>query len=124
MCQIDKERKGGGKKSVVSECTGVCSGFHDSRAPCRLALLLVGVSASFVGGRAVGTGAGTVAVREQSVSLISPPRPKSTIALLCLSPPSPWQHHMTAPNVGIAMLLVCVCVCLLAQSRLLSPSHC
>lgn len=89
----------------MEKCTGVCSGFHDSWAPCRLALLPVGV-----GGRAVGTGAGSVTVREQSVSLIGPPRPRSTITLLCLSPPLPWQHHMMAQNVEISMLSLCVYV--------------
>lgn len=79
-----------------------------------------------VGGRAVGTRAGSVTVREQSVSLIGPPRPQSTITLLCLSPPSPWQHHMMAQNVGISMPRVCVCVsavCLLVIA-LLNPRYC
>lgn len=68
------------KKSKVKSF-GFCGGV----APCRLALLPVGVSVS-VGGRAVGTGTSSVAVGEQSVSLIIPPRPESTNTLLCLSP--------------------------------------
>lgn len=70
-----------------------------------------------VGGRAVGSRAGSVTVREQSVSLIGPPRPQSTITLLCLSPPSPWQHHMIAQNVGLSILCVCT-VCLLVLALL------
>ena len=63
-----------------------------------------------VGGRAVGTGAGSVTVREQSVSLIGPPRPQSTITLLCLSPASPWQHHMIALKEWESSCCVCMCV--------------
>lgn len=72
-----------------------CCGFRDARTQCALALLPVGVSVS-VGGAAVGTRARSVTVGEQTVSLIDPPRPPSTITLLCLSPPTPWQHHMIA----------------------------
>lgn len=54
-------------------------------APCGLALLPVGVYATLWAEGHVGTRAGHVAVREQSVSLIGPPRPLSTIALLCPS---------------------------------------
>lgn len=81
------------EKEMFGKDAGVCSGFHGSRAKRRLAVLPVGAPVS-VGGRAVGTVAAHVIVREQSVSLISPPHPQSTITLLCLSPSSPWQHHM------------------------------
>lgn len=36
--------------------------------------------------------------------------PPSTIALLCLSPPSPWQHHMIAAKEQESSCCVCVCV--------------
>lgn len=79
---------GRNKKSMVKAFV-----FHDGMAPCRLALLPVGVPVS-VGGRAVGTGTGSVAAGEQSVSLIIPPHPDSTNALLCLSPLLSWERHM------------------------------
>lgn len=63
-----------------------------------------------VGKRAVGTGAGSFTVREHSVFLISPPRPPSTITLLCLNPPSPWQHHMIARKERESSCCVCVCM--------------
>lgn len=53
-----------------------------------------------------------LAVSENSLSLWSSHLSLSrTIALLWLSPPSPWQCHMMAQNVGIFMLDLCVCVC-------------
>lgn len=61
-----------------------------------------------VGGRAVGTRAGSVTVREQSVFLIGPPRPQCTIAVLCLSTPLPWHHRIMAQNVGTILLYVCI----------------
>lgn len=70
-----------------------------------------------VGGRAVGIGADRVTVREQSVSLIGPPRPRSTIiTLLCLS-------HMIAQKEWESPCCVCVRVCVLVLAWL-NPCYC
>ena len=58
------------------------------------------------------------------LSLISPPRPESTITLLCLSPPSPWQHHMIAQTDCESSCGVYVCAPCVLVPATLKACHC
>lgn len=95
-------------------------GFHDGMAPCRLALLPVGVSIS-VGRRAVGRGTDSVTVEEQPVSD---------------QPTSPWEHNppvMSEPSFAMAtshdgtdwmgIFMLCLCAPCVLVPVMLNPCH-
>lgn len=95
---------------MYAKDTGVCSGFHDGRALHRLALLPVGVSVSLWAERQLAQEL-EVSQSENSLSLIGPPHPRSTIPVVSEPSFTMATSHDSTERVGIFMPHVCVHVC-------------